>query len=179
MKKVIHKWFGIWSFDKEEKWLNKMAAQGLALTSVGWCKYEFEDCAAGEYEICMDFLENNFNGVENERYIEFIEETGAEHVGTFARWAYFRKKAADGDFKLFSDNSSRIALLTRVITFIALLCGLNFYFAGYNLLLYSFHRNPISIIGIANLIIADICLAGIIGLLRKRKRLRAEQRICE
>ncbi len=29
--------FLVWDFDKEEKWLNEMAAKGLALTSVGFC----------------------------------------------------------------------------------------------------------------------------------------------
>ncbi len=49
MRKTIHKLFFIWDFDKEEKWLNQMAAKGLALVSVGFCKYEFEDCIPGEY----------------------------------------------------------------------------------------------------------------------------------
>jgi hypothetical protein len=33
--------FWVWDFDKEEKWLNEMAAKGLSLVSVGFYKYEF------------------------------------------------------------------------------------------------------------------------------------------
>lgn len=177
MRKVIHKLFWIWDFDKEEKWLNAMAARGLALTSVGWCRYEFEDCVPGEFKICTEFLENK--SVENAKYIEFIEETGAQHLGTFIRWAYFRKRAADGDFKLFSDNTSRIKHLTRIITFVAFLCGLNIYMGGYNLFLYALNRNAISLLGLANFLVAAVCMIGLILLLIKRKRLKTEQRVFE
>ena len=33
MRQVIRKWFWAWEFDKEEAWLNDMAAQGKALVS--------------------------------------------------------------------------------------------------------------------------------------------------
>ena len=42
MRKTIRKWFWAWDFEKEEKWLNEMAAKGLALVGVGFCKYEFD-----------------------------------------------------------------------------------------------------------------------------------------
>ena len=32
-----HKLFWIWDFDKEEKWLNKMAQDGYVLENVGFC----------------------------------------------------------------------------------------------------------------------------------------------
>ena len=41
MRQTIHKLFWAWEFDKEEKWLNEMAARGLCLVSIGFCKYEF------------------------------------------------------------------------------------------------------------------------------------------
>ncbi|MDE7124799.1 MAG: DUF2812 domain-containing protein, partial [Eubacterium sp.] len=139
MKKVIHKAFFIWNFDKEERWLNEMAAKGLALTSVGFCRYEFEDCAPGEYKICLQFLENSFKSIDNTKYIEFLEETGAEHISTFNRWAYFRKKTNGEDFQLFSDTSSRIKYLTRIIRFTMLLFILNLYWGCYNMSVYYTH----------------------------------------
>lgn len=42
MRQTIRKLFWVWDFDKEEKWLNEMAAKGLSLVAVGFCKYEFE-----------------------------------------------------------------------------------------------------------------------------------------
>ena len=44
MRKTIRKWFWVWDFDKEERWLNEMAAQGLALVDVGFARYAFEEC---------------------------------------------------------------------------------------------------------------------------------------
>lgn len=180
MRKVIHKWFWIWDFDKEEKWLNEMAAKGLALTSVSFFRYEFEDCVSGEYKICLEFLENNLKRVENEKYIGFLEETGAEHVGTFAGWAYFRKRTTEGNFRLFSDNTSRIKHLTRIINFIILLVGVNLYAGCYNLFLYFYqHHSSVNIIGIVNLLLAAFIMTGLIRLLQKRNKLKSEQKIYE
>lgn len=179
MRKVIHKWIWVWNFDKEEQWLNEMAAKGLVLTAVGFCRFEFEDCIPGEYKICLQFLENKFSGVENTKYIEFLEETGAEHVGTCNRWAYFRKKTSEGDFKLFSDNASRIRHLTKIISFIALLGGLNLYFGCFNLFIYFSQNSYINIIGLINILIALISALGLTRLFRKRKKLRSEQQIFE
>lgn len=179
MRKVIHKLFWVWDFDKEEKWLNEMSVKGLALISVGFCRYEFEDCVPGEYKVCLEFLENHLRGAENAKYIEFLEETGAEHVGTLLRWAYFRKKTAEDSFKLFSDNVSRINHLTRVIRFIAILLGCNLYIGGYNLFLYFIWHNPVSLLCTVNLFIAVFGSVGLYRLLLKRKKLKSEQQIFE
>ena len=179
MKKVIHKFFWMWQFDKEEQWLNEMAAKGLALTSVGFGRYEFEDCAPGEYKICMEMLENASGSPGNEKYVRFVEETGAQHVGQFARWAYFRKKTADGDFSLFSDNASRIKYLNRIIQLIAILGGINLYIGIYNLLLYFSWHNVVSLLGFVNLLIAVLATIGLLSILKKRKKLKEEQQIFE
>ncbi len=179
MRKVTHRLFWIWDFEKEEKWLNQMAARGLALVSVSLFCYEFENCAPGEYQVCMEFLEND--RLQNEQYINFLEDTGIQHVGTFHRWAYFRKKTADGTFRLFSDYTSRIQYLTRLIRFIALIGGFNLYVGCYNLFLYLCpepHR-PISLWGIINGLLSALCAGVIFGLLQKRKRLQADGQIFE
>ena len=76
MRQTIHKCFFVWDFDKEEQWLNEMAAKGLALVSVGFCKYEFEDCVPGEYRVCLQLLDKLPRHPEMQKYIEFMEETG-------------------------------------------------------------------------------------------------------
>lgn len=179
MRKTIHKWFWIWDYEKEEEWLNLMSAKGLALAAVGFCRYEFEDCTPGEYQVRMVFLESRCSYPEHAKYIEFIEDTGAEHLGTFGRWAYFRRKTAEGDFQLFSDHASHIKYLTRIILFIALLGSMNLYFGCYNLFLYSRWNHPMSLFGVLNLLIALLCLGGLIRLLHRRRRLKCEQQIYE
>lgn len=179
MRKVVRKQFWAWDFDKEEKWLNEMAAKGLALISVGFCRYEFEDCVPGEYKICLELLESRLTSVEETKCIEFLEETGAEHVGTYHRWQYFRKRGAGEPFKLFSDYASRIEHLTRVIRFIAILWGINLFSGCYNLFFYFVCNSQANLIGIVNLLIAALITVGLLRLLCKRKKLKSEQQIYE
>ena len=56
MRKVVYKGFFVWNFEKEEKWLNEMAAKGFALISVGPFRYEFEDSLPDEYEVRLELL---------------------------------------------------------------------------------------------------------------------------
>ena len=48
------------------------------------------------------------------KYIDGLEDTGAEFVGNVMSWLYFRKKKELGDFDLFSDCKERIAHLDRI-----------------------------------------------------------------
>ena len=179
MRTTIKKLFFVWDFDKEEKWLNEMAAKGLALVSVGFCKYEFEDCIPGEYRICLQLLDKLTSHPESRKYIEFMEETGAEHAGSFTRWVYFRKKASEGDFVLFSDNTSRVKYLTTILSFIALIVGLNLYIGLYNLFLVFFLGSPFNYIGLLNLAIGLFGTPGTIKLWKKRNRMKKESQLFE
>lgn len=101
MRKVIHKCFFVWNFDKEEKWLCDMASKGFALVGVGFCRYEFENCDPGEYDVRLQLLNDRPNHPESQHYISFIEETGAEHVGSYCKWVYFRKRHQMGHLSCF------------------------------------------------------------------------------
>ena len=179
MRKTIRKWFWIWNFDKEEKWLNEMAAKGLCLVSVGFCKYEFEDCLPGEYKICLQLLEKCPCNPEMQKYMEFMEETGAEHVGTFTRWVYFRKKSSEGDFHLFSDNASRVKYLTNMLGFITLIVALNLLIGLENLAIALFVGSPGNYLGFLNLAIGLFGLPGTIKLWKKRSRIKKESQLFE
>ena len=179
MRRTIRKLFFVWDFDKEEKWLNEMAAKGLCLVSVGFCKYEFEDCIPGEYRICLQLLDKLPKHPEMQKYIEFMEQTGAEHIGSFTRWVYFRRKASDGDFELFSDNTSRIKYLGSILSFIALIVGLNLYIGLYNLFVVFFLHSPFNYIGLLNLAIGLFGLPGTIKLWKKRSRMKQEAQLFE
>ena len=74
-RKTIRKWFWVWDFEKEERWLNEMALQGWALDGVGWCTYHFRRCEPGEYTVRLEMR------TYDESYVAFMEETGAEFVG--------------------------------------------------------------------------------------------------
>ena len=113
--KTIWKLFFVWNYEKEERWLNEMAMSGWALVHAAWPgRFTFEACEPGEYTIRLEM--NN-----NESYVSFLEETGAEYIGRCLRWVYFRKKSALGPFDLFSDMDSRIAHLKRIETLLRIL----------------------------------------------------------
>ncbi len=106
MKHIIHKAY--WNYEKEEKWLNELSAKGLALTDYCWIRYVFEDSQPGEYIYRIQLLKNLASSPDSRKYIEFVESTGAECIATYLRWVYFRKRAADGPFELYSDIDSKI-----------------------------------------------------------------------
>lgn len=179
MRKTIRKWFWVWEFDKEEQWLNEMAAKGLALVGVGFCRYDFEDCIPGEYQVRLELLENHLQHEESRKYIQFIESTGAEQVGNFFRWVYFRKRTADGPFDLYSDLESRIRHLKRIIALVLPISGANLCIGFSNV--GNAMRTGIGIanVGYLNLVIGILGCFGAWKLSKKRKRLEEEAQIFE
>ncbi len=117
--KTIRKWFWVWDFDKEEDWLNEMAASGWILESIGLCTYHFVRCEPGEYNVRLEMHPYD------EAYLTFMEETGAEYVGRMMAWIYFRKRTADGPFDLFSDIDSRIRHLDGIGKMLSIIGGAN------------------------------------------------------
>ena len=101
-RKTVHKWLWVWDFEKEERWLNEMAMDGWALCKVGFCTYVFERTQPGEYIIRLELHQHD------ERYIEFMHDTGAEVAGRIFAWIYFRRKSELGAFDIFSDIDSKI-----------------------------------------------------------------------
>ncbi len=120
--KRIHKLF--WDFEKEERWLNEMAAQGLNLVRYRWATYDFELGAPGEWVYRIQFLDDDARKPKSREYIDFVAETGAEPVATYLRWVYFRKRTAEGPFELFSDLDSRLAHYKRVLAFYGAFTGI-------------------------------------------------------
>lgn len=57
MRKTVKKTFWIWQLEKEEEWLNQMAAEGWCLISVGYRRYEFEQVPPGLFTVRTDYLE--------------------------------------------------------------------------------------------------------------------------
>ncbi len=95
-----HKVFKLFvDFEKEERWLNEMSAKGLQFSSYWFGNYVFEQGTPGEYTYRLELMETSPHNAEGQAYIRFMEDAGVECVDTFWRWAYFRKKTADGPFE--------------------------------------------------------------------------------
>lgn len=115
MEHIVRKAF--WDYEKEEQWLNEMAAKGWALKGYSWCKYVFEETPKNEYVYRIEFLDNLPAHPESGEYIAFLEENGIEHVASYTRWIYLRKKAAEGEFELYTDIGSKIKHYEKINTF--------------------------------------------------------------
>lgn len=176
MRETVHKLFWLWDFDKEEKWLSEMAAKGFALVGVGFCTYHFEKSTPGEYEIRLQLLENLPSHSESRKYIEFVEETGAEHIGSFKKWVYFRKKKATGHFELYSDYPSRIKQLNRIL---ALLIPLSLLVLGIGIINISLLKWGNIIIGSMDTLLGLLMLLGVAKIMTKRKVLQKEKSLYE
>ncbi len=181
MRKTVSKWFWAWDFDKEEAWLNEMAAKGLALVAVCFCRYTFEEGTPGEYRVRLELLENLSSHPESQNYISFLEETGAEYLGYVNRWIYVRKKTALGTFDLYSDTPSRIRHLNRVLALLGVCGVLNIAIGAQNLSLHLAQlTRPVNLfMGCTNLGLGLLIAYGFFRILFKKRRLKKEQSLFE
>lgn len=145
MKKIIRKAY--WNYEKEEKWLNEMTSKGFALVDYSWCRYVFEKCEPGEYIYRIELLENTHSHPESEKYIQFIEETGAEHVASYMRWVYFRKKSDEKGFDLYTDIDSKIKHYKRVFALYAILMVAEFLIGIGNLMIGLNEGTTVNLLG--------------------------------
>ena len=101
MKKRVFKFYS--NYEKEEAWLNEMAASGWHCVDYLFGRYTFEKGEPGEYIYRIQLLEYYTNHAESVTYLGFLEDTGVEVIASHIRWVYLRKKAIEGPFELFSD----------------------------------------------------------------------------
>lgn len=180
MRQVIRKWFWAWEFDKEEQWLNNMAAQGKALVSARYATYEFEDSTPCEYAVRLEMLEQAPDSPEGRQYIEFVESTGAEYVGKVMKWVYFRKKTADGPFELHGDNATRIKHLGGIIRLLKPLMALNVGMGVYNLCIGIGLNSVVNVVCAgASAAVAVLLYRGMVKLNEKKKQLEKEAQLFE
>lgn len=176
MKYKIYKLFFAWQHEKEEKWLNKMSSRGLQLANVGFCSYVFNEGPPDEYTYRLELLNELPSHAKSVTYINFLEETGAEHIGSFFRWVYFRKKTSDGEFDLYSDIDSKIKHFNRIRTLIFIVGMLNVMPFINEVNNYFRQDSPlISVISIIQLLLITLLSIGAISITKKIGRLKKEK----
>jgi len=101
-------------FEKEENWLERMAARGWRLKKRGFV-YTFEFVPPEKANIKMDFriFKRQEDFIE---YITLMEDSGWQHLaGTKGSGnQYFMQIADNGDEDIFSDNTSRAGRYKRL-----------------------------------------------------------------
>ena len=76
--------------------------------------YHFEKCRPEDVVYQLDY---NQDGLKNKQeYIQMFADCGWEYIQDYVDYSYFRKPAADmkSDEEIFSDESSRLAMMGRV-----------------------------------------------------------------
>ncbi len=114
MKKKVYKIFFVWEYDKEEKWLNKMSAEGWQLIKGSSFRYLFEKGEPNEYEYKLELLDEEADSVKTQQYIDFLKEANIENVGKCRNWIFLRKKTIDGGFSAENKTLSHITHALRV-----------------------------------------------------------------
>ncbi|MDW7739061.1 MAG: DUF2812 domain-containing protein [Bacillota bacterium] len=180
MRQTIYKVFMAWDYEKEEEWLNEMSAKGLQLVSVSLIRYEFEEAEAGEYIYRIELLDHLPAHPESRAYIRFLEDTGAEHIGSYFRWVYICKKRADGAFDLYSDRQSRIKHYGRILLLLYSISALFVITFTVNFIDYVSSGNTTNLVFmIIHFIVGLLMVRGIFSLLKKIRKLKKETTITE
>ena len=138
MKYKVYKLFI--NFEKEEKWLNTMAAKGLNFVDYKFSRYTFEKGIPGEYSYRLELLPQVPSHPESLAYLEFMEEAGVESVSSYSRWVYFRKLTKDGPFDIYSDFDSKIKHYTRIAIFTGVIALINLIIVLANTFLAFYHN---------------------------------------
>lgn len=126
MRKRIFKLYT--NYEKEEVWLNQMAASGWNCISYCFGRYEFEKGTPGEYTYRIQLLDYAPTHPNSAEYLALLEDAGIELFASHIRWVYLRKKTSGGSFELFSDRGSRITHYKRIIAMLLPLALVNFVF---------------------------------------------------
>lgn len=180
MRKVVYKLFWVWNFDKEEKWLNSMAAKGLNLINVGFGRYVFEEGLPKEYTYRLELLNYMPSHLKSGEYIKFLEDTEVEYIGNVFRWVYFRRKTEKYEFNLYSDIDSRIKHLNKILLLILPLMILELIIGFNNTLLYFGNERIFSLTpGVLCLVLAALLGYGFLKVSLIKKKLKRERALHE
>lgn len=165
---IIKKTKVFFSYVSEENWLNKMAAKGYHLVKYTFLRYHFEKGKPGAYEYRLELLENSPDSEESQEYLDFMEDAGIDCVDTHQNWVYFRKKATDEPFEIYTDSPSKQRHLNRIISSLALVAFVNLFLAFIN----SFNGNPARSFAIINWIAALVLGVIILRYVKMKRDIR-------
>jgi hypothetical protein len=182
MKIKKMKWIPFLDYEKEEAWLNEMSSKGYAFTGMTFGgRYIFDECSPGEYAYRKELLEKRPGDPDSKEYLRFMADNGAECVFLYYRHAYFRRKAKEGRFDIYSSIDSRLQYYRRVKRFFLPFTCIFFILAAYGVVtnLVIFGSPHPSLINIIALIFGTIFFVQWNKIRKKIKQLEQEKRLRE
>lgn len=161
-------------YEKEEKWLNKMAAQGWFLEQFKLGRYEFRQGNPNEYTYRIELLEELPNSPKSDAYFELLEEMGITIVATSYRWIYLKKRTEEGSFQLYSDIDSKIRHEKRIYQLYSFVLYLNLFVTFLNIA-----NDAVPFIWILNFTVSVLFIVFVVKQYRKLVKLKEKRQLVE
>ena len=116
--KKYFKYFTLFDYDKEEKWLREMSNKGWKLRNYTFI-YTFDKCEPSDTVYKLDFQAID---CDKESYVSLFRDYGWEYVCEYNNYVYFRteaKKYVNNNEKndIFSDNQSKLDMMKKIVKF--------------------------------------------------------------
>ncbi len=166
--------------EKEEAWINEMAEKGFNFIDNIFIRYSFSEGVPNEFIYRIELLKNRPSHPLSMQYFKFLGETGVECVSTVGRWAYFRKKAADGPFDLYTNIDEKIKHYKRNIAYVSTILFFNLIILGVNLTIGFVKGLPGNVgISFSVLFFTGCLIKTIFHYWNKVKNLKEEQQVHE
>jgi len=167
-------------YEKEEYWLNQMAAKGYNLINYFLGLYTFDIEQPGKYIYRIELLDSLPFASSSIRYITFLKEMGIEHISSHFRWVYFRKLATEGPFDIYSDIDSRILHYSRIVKLYGIVGLSNLVISISNFSLWLSEASTLNLkLAPLNLLASFILIFGANSCIKKIRRLKKERQLRE
>lgn len=173
MKNVKYRFY--LDYEKEEAWINEMAAQGWHLEKFSVGRFTFKKGEPGAFIYRNEFL-SGMQVSEREEYLEFLADSNVTIVHTFGGWIYMKRATADGPFRIYTDKKSKISYYKRMLNVWLLFFAINILFGMMNVFEFSggFGRMNLAI-GSLNIAVSLLLLYPLIKVYQRKKSLEKQQ----
>ena len=115
--RTVWRFYTIADYEREERWLNEMAAAGWEFVRTNGFRFRFRKGEPGAYRYKIDLVERNEEDAVREEYFNFLTECGNRVVCDFKDWIYLQRAAADGPFEGTDDAYARLHVMNKAYDF--------------------------------------------------------------
>ncbi|MFJ7640234.1 DUF2812 domain-containing protein [Peribacillus sp. NPDC097225] len=179
MKKVRYRFY--LDYEKEEKWINEMAAHGWHLKKFSLGRFTFTKGEPGAFLYRNEFIMGKSKS-EMKDYFDLLKDSGITIIHEFGGWVYMKKVASEGPFELYTDTQSRIDYYTRMLNVFLLLFFINVWSGIVNVGVLGDQSLPEffnSAVGILNIAVALLIAIPIIKIIQRKRELKKSQQFFE
>lgn len=179
MKKVKYRFY--LDFEKEEKWINEMAAHGWHLEKFTLGRFTFTQGEPGTFIYRNEFIVGK-STKEKKEYFDLLKDSGITLIHEFGGWVYMKKAATEGPFEIYTDTKSKIDYSKRMLNIFLLLFFINVCLGILNVGIIG-NQSPLqyfnSVMGTLNIVVALLIAIPIIKIIQRVRTLKGKQDLYE